>query len=131
MGALLAFNHSQTWSALVGYAVLAGGGAGLFVMAGATPAAVGLLADISEDFPGRRGAVMGLYSVFLAIGQIIGSLVAGAAAQWRGIDGMLIASFALLAIALLPLGQLRAVEHRLPTQDEAAPRPARATEPLS
>ena len=33
---------------------------------GATPAALGLLADISERFPGDRGAIMGLYSVFLA-----------------------------------------------------------------
>ena len=47
-------------------------GFGLFVLAGATPAALGLLADISERFPTDRGAIMGLYSVFLAIGQIIG-----------------------------------------------------------
>ena len=46
---------------------------GLFVLAGATPAALGLLADISERFPTDRGAIMGLYSVFLAIGQITGS----------------------------------------------------------
>ena len=39
---------------------------GLFVLAGATPAALGLLADISERFPTDRGAIMGLYSVFLA-----------------------------------------------------------------
>ena len=43
---------------------------GLFVLAGATPAALGLLADMSERFPGDRGAIMGLYSVFLALGQI-------------------------------------------------------------
>src|SRR5436190_87027 len=51
--------------------------AGLFVLAGATPAAVGLLADMSERFPTDRGAIMGLYSVFLAIGQIVGSLIGG------------------------------------------------------
>ena len=34
---------------------------GLFVLAGATPAALGLLADISEAFPADRGAIMGLY----------------------------------------------------------------------
>ena len=38
------------------------------------------------------GAIMGLYSVFLAIGQIIGSLIGGFAADWRGIDGMLVAT---------------------------------------
>ena len=51
---------------------------------------------------------MGLYSVFLAIGQIIGSLIGGFAADWRGIDGMLLATAALLAIALIPLSRLRA-----------------------
>ena len=88
-------------------------GAGLFVLAGATPAALGLLADISERFPADRGAIMGLYSVFLAIGQIIGSLIGGFAADWRGIDGMLIATAVLLAIALIPLSRLRAQEHEI------------------
>ena len=37
----------------------------------------GLLADMSEPYPRDRGAIMGLYSVFLAVGQIIGSLVGG------------------------------------------------------
>ena len=81
---------------------------GLFVLAGATPAALGLLADISERFPADRGAIMGLYSVFLAVGQIIGSLIGGFAADWRGIDGMLIATVVLLAVALIPLSRLRA-----------------------
>ena len=57
---------------------------GLFVLAGATPAALGLLADISERFPNDRGAIMGLYSVFLAIGQIIGAIIGGFAAEARG-----------------------------------------------
>jgi predicted MFS family arabinose efflux permease len=86
-------------------------GFGLFVLAGATPAALGLLADISERFPADRGAIMGLYSVFLAIGQILGAIVGGIAADWRGIDGLLIATMAMLLIALLPLAQLRRQEH--------------------
>ena len=80
---------------------------GLFVLAGATPAALGLLADISERFPNDRGAIMGLYSVFLAIGQIIGAVVGGFAAEARGIDGMLVATALLLAVALIPLARLR------------------------
>jgi predicted MFS family arabinose efflux permease len=54
---------------------------------------------------------MGLYSVFLAVGQIIGSLIGGQAAQWLGVDGLLMATFLLLAVALLPLAQLRKQEH--------------------
>jgi MFS family permease len=83
---------------------------GLFVMAGATPAALGLLADISERFPRDRGAIMGLYSVFLAIGQIAGALIGGFAAEAAGIDGMLVATAVLLLIALLPLARLRRAE---------------------
>jgi MFS family permease len=86
---------------------------GLFSLAGATPAAVGLLADVSERFPADRGAIMGLYSVFLAIGQIIGSLIGGVAADWRGMDGLLVATGLLLLIGLVPLFRLRRVEHYL------------------
>jgi MFS family permease len=86
---------------------------GLFALAGATPAAVGLLADVSEQFPGDRGAIMGLYSVFLGIGQIAGSLVGGVAAELRGFDGLFLATGGLLLIALIPLMQLRKVEHYL------------------
>ena len=85
--------------------------AGVFVLAGATPAALGLLADISETYPTDRGVIMGLYSVFLALGQIIGSLLGGVAAQIRGIDGLLIATMILLAVALVPLSRLRTYEH--------------------
>ena len=90
---------------------------GLFVLAGATPAALGLLADISERFPNDRGAIMGLYSVFLAIGQIIGALVGGFAAEARGIDGMLVATAVLLAIALVPLARLRRDEESVGSID--------------
>jgi MFS family permease len=108
-----AINHASGLPAFVPAVGLAAAAFGLFVLAGATPAAVGLLADISERFPADRGAIMGLYSVFLAIGQIVGSLIGGVAADWRGIDGMLIATFALLVVALLPLANLRRQEHEI------------------
>jgi len=88
-------------------------GLGLFILAGATPAAVGLLADVSEKFPGDRGAIMGLYSVFLGVGQIGGALLGGVLAQVRGMDGLLIGTGAVLGLALIPLFQLRKVEHYL------------------
>ena len=56
---------------------------------------------------------MGLYSVFLAIGQITGSLIGGVAADRGGIDGMLIATFVLLGVALVPLSRLRDQEHQI------------------
>ena len=93
---------------------------GLFVLAGATPAALGLLADISERFPTDRGAIMGLYSVFLAVGQIGGSLIGGQAAEWRGFDGLLLATFGLLLLAVVPLAQLRRHEHYVGGPSEPA-----------
>jgi MFS family permease len=118
VGAGLVINHSAGLPLALPVAALLVAGAGLFVLAGATPAALGLLADISERFPADRGAIMGLYSVFLAIGQIVGSLIGGFAAEWRGIDGMLLATAVLLAIALIPLSRLRNQEHEI---DAAAP----------
>ena len=111
-------NHSVGLPVVILVAAIVVAGAGLFVLAGATPAALGLLADISERFPADRGAIMGLYSVFLAIGQITGSLIGGFAADWRGIDGMLLATAGLLAIAFIPLSRLRAQEHEI---DAGAP----------
>jgi MFS family permease len=107
----VAVNHQAGLPVIVPLVAMVMAGFGLFVLAGATPAALGLLADISERFPTDRGAIMGLYSVFLAIGQITGSLIGGLAADWRGIDGLLVATFGLLLVALLPLAQLRRQEH--------------------
>ncbi len=106
-------NHSASLPIGVAIAGLVVAGFGLFVLAGATPAALGLLADISERFPRDRGAIMGLYSVFLAIGQIVGALIGGVAADLRGIDGMLLATAGLLVVALIPLARLREQEHEL------------------
>jgi predicted MFS family arabinose efflux permease len=106
-------NHGNAASLLLTIAGGVAAAAGLFVLAGATPAAVGLLADMSERFPTDRGAIMGLYSVFLAIGQIVGSLIGGYAAEWHGIDGLLVATTLLLLVALLPLAQLRRQEYLL------------------
>ena len=104
---VLAINHLGGTStallvALGGVAVVA-----LFVMSGATPAALGLLADVSEGFEEDRSAIMGLYSVFLGLGQVIGAVLGGFFASWRGIDGLLVATAILLAIGLVTLANLR------------------------
>lgn len=111
-------NHSQ------GFPVAAHGAlallvlGGVFGLAGATPAALGLLADITETYPTDRGAIMGLYSVFLALGQIVGSLVGGGAAQIDGVDGLVVAALVLLAVAVVPLYRLRDFEHAVGTVAE-------------
>ena len=48
---------------------------------------------------------------FWPSGQIAGSLIGGVAADLRGIDGLLVATLILLAVALVPLFRLRGLEH--------------------
>jgi MFS family permease len=83
---------------------------GIFVMSGATPAALGMLADVSEGFEEDRSAIMGLYSVFLGVGQVIGAIVGGIAASWKGIDGLVVATAGLLVVGIGALINLRAHE---------------------
>jgi MFS family permease len=111
--ATIAINHSAGMAAalLLAFGLLAV--LGLFVLAGATPAAIGLLADVTEAYPDDRGAIMGLYSVFLGLGQIGGSFIAGFAAEALGLDGIFIASLVLLVVAVVPLVFLRRHEHYL------------------
>jgi MFS family permease len=123
-----AVNHAEHVPLVVPVVAGLAAAGGLFVLAGATPAAVGLLADMSEKFPRDRGAIMGLYSVFLALGQIGGSLVGGYASEWRGIDGLLFGTATMLVIALLPLAQLRRQEFLLDADHpELAPETAHAS----
>jgi MFS family permease len=104
-------NHSAGMPVVIPIALAVLGIAGLFVLAGATPAAIGLLADVTEAYPSDRGAIMGLYSVFLALGQITGSLLGGASAEQWGLDGIFVVALVLLVVALLPISQLRRYEH--------------------
>ncbi len=108
-----AINHAGGAGVPVTLVLVAAAAGGLFVLAGATPAAIGLLADMTEAYPDDRGAIMGLYSVFLGLGQIIGSIAGGFAAQVAGLDGIFVASFILLAIAVLPIRRLRLYEHHV------------------
>ncbi len=62
---------------------VAAAGVGLFVLAGATPAALGLLADISERFPADRGAIMGLYTSSSPSARSPAASIGGFAADWR------------------------------------------------
>jgi len=85
----------------------------MFFIAGATPAALGFLADVSERYHTDRSAVMGLYSIFLGLGQVIGVKVAGDLATTYGVDGLVYATLGFLVVAGTFLLILRRVEHEI------------------
>jgi hypothetical protein len=51
----------------------------------------------------------------------VGSVSSGAAADWLAVDGLLVASVALLVIALVPLRWLRWSEHLVGVRAAAVP----------
>lgn len=85
----------------------------MFFIAGATPAALGFLADVSERYHTDRSAVMGLYSIFLGLGQVIGVKIAGDLATSFGVDGLVYATLGFLVVAGTFLLILRRVEHEI------------------
>ena len=95
---LYGLNHSPEGATLRIGILLAVGALALLVLSGFTPAALTYLAEISEHFPGHRGSMMGLYSVFLGVGQLLGGWLGGFFAQAWQIDGLILAT-ALLGLS--------------------------------
>jgi len=90
-----------------GWMLFAGFLAALFVQSAFTPVALAYLADVSEDHPENRGVVMGLYSIFLGLGQLIGVAVGGRFAKTAGLDGLLLATVLAALIATVNVFFLR------------------------
>ncbi len=82
---------------------------GLFMVSGFTPVALAYLAEISGTRVEHRGAVMGLYSVFLGLGQLIGSGGGGwfVEALHQGFNGLILGTFLLALIAFVTVAWLR------------------------
>jgi MFS family permease len=76
---------------------------GIFAEASFAPAALAYLADISEEAAKDRGLLMGLYSIFLGLGQIVGNGMGGIFARGFGFDGLVYATALLACIALVSL----------------------------
>jgi MFS family permease len=79
------------------------------VESGFTPAALSLLADAVGSQAGR-GAAMGIYSVLLSIGAIVGSVLAAALGHWFAVDGLIYGTFAMAIMAMPLLNRLSAAE---------------------
>lgn len=87
--------------------VLIGAGSGF------TPAALTYLAQLAEEHPAGRGAVMGLYSVFFGLGQLAGGALGSPFLTWAGADGLILLTVLLTTVALaavltlVRIGELR------------------------
>jgi MFS family permease len=85
---------------------------GVFVESGFTPAALAYLAEIAEERAEDRGSVMGVYSVLLAVGQLLGSALAAPFAERLGINGLIILTGLLCLVALFTVMLLGNSERR-------------------
>jgi MFS family permease len=76
---------------------------GIFAETSFAPSALAYLADISEEATKDRGLLMGLYSIFLGLGQILGNGLGGVFARSFGLDGLIYLTVLLATIALASL----------------------------
>ncbi len=93
-------NHSSHQSSAMRWSI--GGSIALLIMveSGFTPAALAWLAGTLPVQSGR-GAAMGIYSVLLSVGAIIGSLLAGVLGERYAIDGLLYGTVLVAITALI------------------------------
>ena len=82
---------------------------GIFAETSFAPAALAYLADISEEAAKDRGLLMGLYSIFLGVGQILGNGLGGIFAHGFGFDGLI---YLTVLLACIALGSLLWLFHR-------------------
>ncbi|MBI5032741.1 MAG: MFS transporter [Chloroflexi bacterium] len=78
----------------------------VIIQSGFTPAALAYLADITEDHASDRGAIMGMYSVFLGIGQFLGATIGGPFVDQAGADGIVVVTALLGVVSLATLLRL-------------------------
>src|SRR5579859_744343 len=85
---------------------------GVFVESGFTPAALAYLAEIAEERAEDRGSVMGVYSVLLSIGQLLGGALAAPFAARLGINGLIVLTGLLCLVVLFTVMLLGHAERR-------------------
>lgn len=119
--ALLALNHSPIeWAPLYVPLLIVG----ILVLAGFGPAAVTYLAECSETFVADRASLMAFYTVALAGGGAIGSVLGGFAVRLDYADGLVILGFLLSIIAFAGLTPVLRYERALMAAVEPPSTPA-------
>jgi MFS family permease len=77
--------------------------AGMLTIAGFGPAAVAYLADCSESLVADRSALMAFYTLTLAGGGALGSVLGGLFAKWLLLDGLILLGALSGTVALISL----------------------------
>lgn len=95
------WSNGQRLLVLLGYALFAGT-QGTF-----PPAALSYLADVAGNTHGR-GSAMGIYTLLLSLGNIIGSLLGGVLGNAFALNGLLIGTLLLATLGLLGVNLLPA-----------------------
>ncbi len=99
---LFTVNHSTGWPTGVRTALLAVTGLIIMIESGFTPAALAWLAQTLIGSDGK-GVAMGIYSVLLGVGAIVGSLLAGSLGKMLRFDGLLLGTMILAVLSLFLL----------------------------
>jgi predicted MFS family arabinose efflux permease len=117
-GAVLALNHtSAAWAPLFLPLLILG----VMILAGFGPAAVTYLAECSETFVADRSALMAFYTVALAGGGAIGSLLGGVAVRLGYLDGLVLFGLGLSVFAFFALTPVIRYERALLRRVDAPP----------
>lgn len=107
---LFALNHAGAQPVEVRWAIGIVTALLIMVESGFTPAALSLLAGAVGPRAGR-GSAMGIYSVLLSVGAVIGSAMAAWLGDWYEVDGLLYGTLAMALCGLALLGGVEKVSH--------------------
>ena len=80
---------------------------GAVMLSGFTPAALTQMAAIADVQPDKKGAVMGLYSLVLALAQLAGASLGGLAIDQGGFYGLMIFSGLLAFLSFISVSYMR------------------------
>lgn len=97
---------------------------GLLLLSGFAPAALTQLGAIADSLPGHSGAVMGLYSLALAVGQLLGAGVGGMFVDASGFYGLIALSALMGFVSLVSIVYVRRRRHDEVGEPVAEPIPA-------
>jgi MFS family permease len=108
IGTLLMNHLPLSWApALLPIAAL-----GVMTIGGFGPAAVAYLADCSESLAADRSALMAFYTITLAGGGALGSVLGGLFAKWLLLDGLVVLGVLCATVALVSLTAVVRYERR-------------------